>query len=160
LDVPRMLQVEFSRVIQRIADETGKEISPQLIWEAFQDEYVRRDSPIAFREHSTVPDTKHPNQRLIEARIVENGAPRTIEGHGNGPIAAYVDALARNCGVDIRVQDYHQHAIGHGADARSVTYIEAQRGDGQVIWGVGISPDIVAASLHAVTSAVNRALAA
>ncbi|BBK35092.1 2-isopropylmalate synthase [Allostella sp. ATCC 35155] len=158
LDVPRLLQVEFSRVIQRIADETSKEISPQLIWDTFQDEYVRRDSPIAFRDHSTVPDAKQPHQRVIEARITENGAPRTIEGHGNGPIAAYVDALARNCGIDIRVEDYHQHAIGHGADARSVTYIEAKRGDGKVIWGVGISPDIVAASLQAVTSAVNRAL--
>ncbi|WP_123687671.1 2-isopropylmalate synthase [Allostella humosa] len=160
LDLPRMLQVEFSRVIQRIADETSKEIVPQLIWDTFQDEYVRRDSPIDFQEHSTIPDTRNPSMRVIEARIVENGQARTIEGHGNGPIAAYVDALARNCGVAITVQDYHQHAIGHGADARSVTYIEAQREDGKVIWGVGISPDIVAASLKAVTSAVNRALAA
>ena len=159
LDLPRMLQVEFSRVIQRIADESSKEIVPSLIWETFQDEYVRRETPIAFRDHSTVPDTRNPSMRVIEARIVENGEARTIEGHGNGPIAAYVDALSRHCGTAITVQDYHQHAIGHGADARSVTYIEAQRADGRIVWGVGISPDIVAASLQAVTSAVNRAMA-
>jgi len=160
LDLPRLLQVEFSKVIQRVADETGKEIDPKLIWESFQSEYLTRSEPIAFRGHTTIPDTGDPERRVIAARILEAGAERTIEGRGNGPIAAYVDALARQCGLAIKVRDYHQHATGHGADAGSVTYIEAERADGSVVWGVGMSPNIVVASLKAVTSAVNRAAAA
>jgi len=158
LDVPRKLQIEFSKIIQRIADDTGKEIGPTLIWETFRKEYIDRTSPIAFAGHTTLPDRADPNQRLLDATVTVNGTARTVQGRGNGPIAAYVDALAKSCGVAIRVLDYHQHATGHGADAGSVTYIEAERDDGTVIWGVGMSPNIVVASLKAVTSAVNRAL--
>src|SRR5690606_5566672 len=136
LEVPRMLQVEFSKTIQRIADTTGKEISPKLIWETFQKEYLDRTTPIAFASHTTVPESGRSGIRTIDAVIAENGKERTIKGQGNGPIAAYVDALAKNCGVTIKVRDYHQHAIGHGADASSVTYIEAERDDGSVVWGV------------------------
>ena len=82
------------------------------------------------------------------------GTPRT---RGNGPIASFVDALAANCGIRLKVRDYHQHATGHGADATSASYIEAETADGRVIWGVGIDPNIVTASLKAVTSAANRA---
>ncbi len=159
LDTPRLLQVEFSRVIQRIADETGKEIEPRLIWETFQNEYLNRATPIEYHSHSTLPVSGRPDQRDIHAQVVLGGVPQEIEGFGNGPIAAYVDAVKNNCGVDFNVLDYHQHAIGHGAEARSVTYIEAQRADGKTVWGVGISADIVDASLLAVTSAVNRMLA-
>ena len=159
LDTPRMLQVEFSKVIQKIADETGKEIEPKLIWDTFQAEYLNRAAPIEYHSHSTLPVPGHPDQRDIHADVVLNGVKQEIEGFGNGPIAAYVDAVRKTCGVDFNVLDYHQHAIGHGAEARSVTYIEAQQADGKVVWGVGISADIVDASLLAVTSAVNRMLA-
>jgi len=159
LEVPRLLQVEFSKTIQAIADGTGKEIGPELIWETFRSEYLDRADPVAFRGHTTLPDTVDPEQRVMSARVTIDGAERTIEGRGNGPIAAYVDALARSAGRSITVLDYHQHATGHGADAGSVTYIQAQRPDGQVVWGVGMSPNIVVASLKAVTSAVNRAAA-
>jgi 2-isopropylmalate synthase len=159
LDVPRKLQIEFSKIIQRIADETGKEIQPSLIWETFSREYIDRISPIEFRRHTTLPDRADPAQRQLEAVVVMDGAERAVQGRGNGPIAAYVDALAKSCGVAIKVLDYHQHAIGHGADAGSITYIEAERDDGTAIWGVGMSSNIVVASLKAVTSAVNRAMA-
>jgi 2-isopropylmalate synthase len=159
LDVPRKLQIEFSKVIQRIADETGKEIGSALIWETFRTDYIDRTVPIEFRGHTTLPDRADPQQRRLEATVTVNGAERKVQGRGNGPIAAYVDALAKSCGVAIKVLDYHQHAIGHGADAASVTYIEAERADGTVIWGVGTSPNIVVASLKAVTSAANRAMA-
>ena len=159
LDTPRLLQVEFSRVIQRIADETGKEIEPKLIWETFENEYLNRTAPIEYHSHSTLPVSGRPDQRDIHAEVVFNGVKQEIEGFGNGPIAAYVDAVKQNCGVDFNVLDYHQHAIGHGAEAKSVTYIEAQQADGKTVWGVGISADIVDASLLAVTSAVNRMLA-
>ncbi|MEN3974460.1 2-isopropylmalate synthase [Emcibacter sp. SYSU 3D8] len=158
LDTPRLLQVEFSRVIQRIADETGKEIGPALIWETFQSEYLNRNAPIEYHSHSTLPVSGRPDQRDIHAEVVFNGVKQDIEGFGNGPIAAYVDAVRKNCGIDFNVLDYHQHAIGHGAEAKSVTYIEAQQADGKTVWGVGVSADIVDASLLAVTSAVNRML--
>ncbi len=158
LDTPRLLQVEFSKVIQKIADETGKEIEPKLIWETFQNEYLNRKTPIEYHSHTTLPVSGRPDQRDIHAQVVLGGVTQDIEGFGNGPIAAYVDAVKNNCGVDFNVLDYHQHAIGHGAEARSVTYIEAQSANGKTVWGVGISADIVDASLLAVTSAVNRML--
>jgi 2-isopropylmalate synthase len=158
LEAPRLLQVEFSKVIQKIADQTGKEIGPQLIWDTFEGEYLNTTTPIEYHSHTTLPVSGHPDQRDIHAQVTFNGKAQDIEGFGNGPIAAYVDALRKNCDMHFNVLDYHQHAIGHGAEARSVTYIEAQQEDGKTVWGVGISPDIVDASLLAVTSAVNRML--
>jgi 2-isopropylmalate synthase len=88
-----------------------------------------------------------------------NGAAKKISGRGNGPIAGYVDALAKNCGISIKVRDYHQHATGAGSDAQAVSFIEAETQDGKVLWGVGMDSNIVTASLKAVTSAANRAAA-
>jgi 2-isopropylmalate synthase len=160
VDMPRLLQVEFSKVIQKIADETGKEISPALIWDTFQGEYLNKSKPYDFKSHTTLPSSADPEQRIIEAKVMENGQEKKISGAGNGPIAAYVDALGKACGVTIKVLDFNQHATGSGADATAIAYIEAQRQDGRRTWGVGMNPNIVTASLKAVTSAVNRALAA
>jgi len=157
IDMPRLLQVEFSKVIQQIADETGKEIQPALIWDTFRREYLENTSPIAFQGHTTLPEPGHPELRLIDAKVTVDGKPRTVTGHGNGPIAAYVEALAKDCGIRVRVRDYHQHATGAGEDAQAVSYIEAETGDGKVLWGVGMDSNIVAASLKAVTCAANRA---
>ncbi|HEY4168499.1 MAG TPA: alpha-isopropylmalate synthase regulatory domain-containing protein, partial [Reyranella sp.] len=159
IDMPRLLQVEFSKVIQQIADETGKEIQPALIWDTFRKEYLENVTPFAFEGHTTLPQREHPELRLIDAEITVNGKPRKISGHGNGPIAAYVDALGKECGVKIRVRDYHQHATGAGEDAQAVSYIEAETAGGRVLWGVGIDSNIVTASLKAVTCAANRATA-
>jgi 2-isopropylmalate synthase len=98
--------------------------------------------------------------RLLDAKVTFNGKAQTISGRGNGPIAGYVDALAKNCGVTIKVRDYHQHAAGAGSDATAVSYIEAETGDGRVLWGVGMDANIVTASLKAVSCAANRALRA
>ena len=160
IDMPRLLQVEFSKRIQQIADETGKEIQPALIWETFRKEYLENASPVEFDSHTTVPDSSHPDVRLLDAKVTFNGKPATISGRGNGPIAGYVDALGKNCGIQIRVRDYHQHATGAGSDAQAVSFIEAETADGKVLWGVGMDSNIVAASLKAVTSAANRAAAA
>jgi 2-isopropylmalate synthase len=160
IDMPRLLQVEFSKLIQTIAEETGKEILPSLIWETFRKEYLENASPVAFVSHTTVPEPGHPDVRLLDARIEYEDKPRTVSGRGNGPIAGYVDALGKNCGVGIRVRDYHQHATGAGSDAKAVSYIEAETSDGRVLWGVGMDSNIVTASLKAVTCAANRALAA
>ncbi|MGE0733461.1 MAG: 2-isopropylmalate synthase [Alphaproteobacteria bacterium] len=158
LDLPRGLQVEFSKVIQKITDESGKEITPKSIWSSFRETYLDAQKPIEFTGHTTLPDPKNPAQRIIEASVLEHGKARKISGVGNGPIAAYVDALAKNCGADIRVQNFSQHATGSGADASAVAYVEAVTGDGRTLWGVGMDANIVAASLKAVTSAVNRSL--
>jgi 2-isopropylmalate synthase len=159
IDMPRLLQVEFSKVIQQIADETGKEIQPALIWDTFRREYLENTTPFGFEGHTTLPEPGHPELRLIDAEITVNGKPRKVSGHGNGPIAAYVEALAKDCGIRIRVRDYHQHATGAGEDAQAVSYIEAETAGGKVLWGVGMDSNIVTASLKAVTCAANRASA-
>jgi 2-isopropylmalate synthase len=159
LDLPRGLQIEFSKAIQAIADRTGTEIMPELIWDTFRAEYLEREAPLKFVDHSTWPDTARPGGRAIDAEIAEHGRPRRVRGHGNGPIAAYVGALAAHAGVALKVKDYHEHAVSQGADATAVAYIEAETADGATVWGVGMDPNIVAASLKAVTSAANRAVA-
>jgi 2-isopropylmalate synthase len=160
IDMPRLLQVEFSKVIQQIADETGKEILPSLIWDTFRKEYLENVTPVDFVSHTTVPDSDHPDVRLIDAQVSYQGKPRKISGRGNGPIAGYVDALTKHCGVGIKVRDYHQHATGAGSDAQAVSFIEAETSDGRVLWGVGMDSNIVTASLKAVTSAANRSVVA
>jgi len=160
IDMPRLLQVEFSKVIQQIADETGKEIQPALIWDTFRKEYLENTSPIAFQGHTTLPEPGHPELRLIDAKVTVDGKPKAISGHGNGPIAGYVEALAKDCGIKVRVRDYHQHATGAGEDAQAVSYIEAETPDGKVLWGVGMDSNIVTASLKAVTCAANRSTSA
>jgi 2-isopropylmalate synthase len=156
IDMPRLLQVEFSKVIQQIAEETGKEIQPTLIWDTFRKEYLENTNPITFHGHTTLPEPGHPELRLIDAKVMMNGQPKAISGHGNGPIAGYVEALAKDCGIRIRVRDYHQHATGAGEDAQAVSYIEAETPEGKVLWGVGMDSNIVTASLKAVTCAANR----
>src|SRR3546814_8080803 len=101
-----------------------------------------------------MPESGRSGMRSIDATIAVDGAERTIEGHGNGPVAAYIDALTRNCGVTIKVRDYHQHAIGHGADASSVTYIEAEREDGTVVRSEEHKPELQ--SLMRISYAVFR----
>ena len=160
IDMPRLLQVEFSKVIQQIADDTGKEIQPALIWETFRKVYLDNASPVTFHNHTTVPDPGHPDIRVIDAQVVFNGQQRKISGHGNGPIAGYVDALAKDCGIRIKVRDYHQHATGAGSDAQAVSFIEAETASGKILWGVGMDSNIVAASLKAVTCAANRSVVA
>lgn len=156
LDLPRNLQVEFSRVVQDVTDRTGKEITAEGIWDLFQKEYLSRNSPFEFVEHWSVPDTHASELRRLTATVRQNGEERTINGKGNGPIAAYLDALAKDCATTVRVVNYHEHAIGHGADATAVAYVEVEGENGETLFGVGMNPNITIASLKAVTSAVNR----
>lgn len=155
--MPRKLQIEFSQVIQRIADQTGKEITSQMIHDSFTSEYVGNETPFAFVDHTTVVDTHASEVRNITARVKKNGEEIAIHGSGNGPIDAYVNALKAEAGIEISILDYSEHAVGKGADAAAVAFVEAQTGDGRTLYGVGIHKNIVTASLKAVTSAVNRA---
>ncbi|MDP2374368.1 2-isopropylmalate synthase [Reyranella sp.] len=156
IDMPRLLQVEFSKVIQQIADDTGREIQPALIWEIFHKEYLGNTAPIELLDHAVGASATSKDDRCLNASIRLHGVRTQIAGTGNGPIAAYVDALAHGCAIQLKVRDYHQHALGAGSEATAVSYIEAENRDGHILWGVGMASNIVAASLHAVTSVANR----
>ena len=159
LRLPRRLQVEFSRAVQTITDATGKELTSADIWAAFEAEYLQPTEPFHFIEDRTKPDSHASGICKLTATIRERGRERLISGKGNGPIDAFTDALNRHCGLDVRVVDYHEHAIGAGANATAVSYVEVRMdGEPTALFGVGIDSNIVTASLNAVVSAVNRAL--
>ena len=155
LALPRRLQIEFSRAIQREADATGKEINAADIHAIFQREYLERSEPYVYRAHRMSEDTAKAESINIEVDIVRNGQPVTVRGSGNGPIDAFVHAL----GLDIKLMDFHEHAIGAGADAKAASYIELRLNEAPTGFGVGIDANIVTASFKAVLSAVNRQIA-
>ena len=155
LDLPRRLQIEFSQVIQARTEVDGGEVSPAQMWEAFDGEYLARRTPVALDSHHTSSAADTDDELDVSVRV--DGAPRTLQGHGNGPIAAFCDALA-SVGHEVRVLDYAEHALSAGGDARAAAYVECAIGE-RILWGVGIDANIVTASLKAVVSAVNRAAA-
>jgi 2-isopropylmalate synthase len=154
LDLPRRLQIEFSRVIQAHTDAEGGEVTPEQMWEAFWREYLA-GGPIALLAHhtSSVVDSKD----ALAVEVGVDGTEHEIEGVGNGPISAFCDALG-SLGIEVRVLDYSEHALSAGSDAQAAAYVECEIG-GRVLWGVGIDTNTVTASLRAVLSAVNRARA-
>ncbi|WP_082108827.1 2-isopropylmalate synthase [Azospirillum thiophilum] len=155
LQIPRRLQIEFSKVVQRVADETGKELSPADIHAAFKTEYLEADSPLELVEHSTEPRGPNSGARVMSVVMRRNGEIVTTKGKGNGPIDAFLDALRQGCGTDLHVVDYREHAIGAGEDAQACAYVEVKSGE-HTLFGVGIDADIVTASLRALVSAANR----
>ena len=158
LELPRRLQIEFSQVIQRHTDNEGGEVSPQQMWDIFQDEYL--PNPAApwgrFSLKSVKQDSAVDGDTTVEVVIVDNGNEHKLSGIGNGPIAAFCNALDSH-GVGVKVRDYHEHAMSEGGDARAASYLECEVGE-QILWGAGIDPSIVTSSFKAVISAVNRAL--
>ena len=159
LNLPRGLQIEFSKVVQAHTEASSQEISTDSIWKLFDAEYMQAGSPYEFVEHWEMPDTKGPDMRRMTATVRIDGVERTINGRGNGPIAAFVDALHNDCGVSLTVLDYHEHAVGHGADAEAVAYVEAQYGDAGTTFGVARHANITIATLRATCGALNRLLA-
>jgi 2-isopropylmalate synthase len=156
LDLPRRLQIELSRVIQQVAEAHGGEVTPKQIWNAFTEEYLR-PGPVEVVGHESTSEGDGEHETLrVKLRL--GGDMRSAVGRGNGPISSFIDALA-SLGIDIRVLEFDEQSIGAGADAQAASYIEAAVGD-RVLWGVGIHSSIVTAPLRAVTSAVNRAIAA
>jgi 2-isopropylmalate synthase len=153
MDLPRRLQMEFSRVIQQVTDTEGGEVTPKEMRDVFDLEYLERVTPLTLIRHSLSSDGE--GTEIVANVRVENDV-REIVGSGNGPIAAFVDALA-GIGFDVRVLDYHEHALSAGDDARAAAYVECAVED-TVLWGVGIDGSIVSASLKAVVSAINRAM--
>jgi len=156
LDLPRRLQIEFSHVIQAHTDADGGEVSAAQMYEIFAAEYLLDAAATSGRfvleglDHSSESRGAH---RLV-AKLLDGEDALSLEGTGNGPIAAFCDALSAR-GVDVRVLDYHEHALSAGGDATAAAYVECAVGD-RILWGVGVDTDIVTASLVAVVSAVNR----
>ncbi len=156
LDLPRGLQIEFSKRVQEVADRTGKELTGADLWSLFEEAYLRRDD-IALVDYSLYPEPGARDQRRIAATVRMGGVERHIEGVGNGPIAAFVDALSQGCGLALSIADYREHALGAGADARATAYVQVKNGGEAGLWGVGIDANIITASLKAVASAASRA---
>jgi 2-isopropylmalate synthase len=151
LDLPRRLQIEFSRVIQAHTDTEGGEVTAAQMWEIFSAEYLTA-GPLSLLDHqsSSVVESKH----ALIAEISADGQAQQVEGVGNGPISAFCDALA-TIGLEARVLDYAEHALTQGTDAQAAAYVECEIG-GQVYWGVGVDTNTASASMRAVLSAVNR----
>jgi 2-isopropylmalate synthase len=149
IELPRRLQIEFSKVVQGIADGEGVELSSARLWSAFEREYLEGNGKYGFVEHKTA------NENLT-ATITVEGKRKSIKGHGNGPVDGFVDAIRKESGLAFDVADYREHAMGHGANASAVAYMELRLADGTTLFGVGIDKNIVVASLKAVVSGVNR----
>ena len=155
LDLPRRLQIEFSQVVQGLTEGEAGEIEPAAIWSTFQREYLDRVDPYALTSFSSTTSVEGRDQQVVN--LVVRGEDRSFTGEGNGPVDAFVDGM-RQAGSDIRVLDYSEHALSSGGDALAAAYVEAEIA-GETVWGVGIDPNIVKASLMAVVSAANRAVA-
>ena len=158
LDLPRRLQIEFSKVVQGFTDAQGGEVSPAAMFRYFSLEYLERTLPLQFvRAQVQTPVDAPDGTDTLAARLSVNGQEQVLTGTGNGPVAAFC-AILSQIGYDVRVLDYVEHALSAGGDARAAAYLECAIGS-EVLWGVGIDSSITRASLRAIVSAVNRAVA-
>ena len=153
LDLPRRLQIEFSKSIQSIAEDSGTEIEPKVLWDAFQNQYLKDEANIVILD-SEVNSSK--DQTTISALISVDGQERKVEGKGSGPISAFMDSLNNSFGTNFEVTDYSEHAIASGSDATAAAYVEMSDSKKQTYWGVGLDENILNASLKALLSAYNR----
>ena len=153
LDLPRRLQIEFSRVVQTMTEGEAGEVEPDVIWTAFEKEYLTREEPYSLVTFSSSTSPDGHDQQVVD--LLVRGEHQSFKGEGNGPVDAFVDGM-RQAGADIRVLDYSEHALSAGGDALAAAYVECEIA-GEIVWGVGIHANIVMASLRAVVSAANRA---
>jgi 2-isopropylmalate synthase len=155
LKLPKRLQADFSRHVQRLADETSRELNASDIWGQFEATYLARDTDrfrlVDYQESGSVGD------RLFVGHVAVDGTEQSISGRGNGLISGVIAALEGSTGPTLDVVDYNEHAIGHGANAQAAAYVECRTADGRTVFGVGIDADVATASVRAVLSAANRA---
>ena len=158
LDLPRRLQIEFSKVVQAKTDNEGGEVSAKALWEIFEDEYLPTDTAPwgRFRLKGVSTSSSLGEDVKIEVQITDRGEMQNLKATGNGPVSAFCNALT-SYGVDVRVLDYLEHALSAGGDAKAAAYLECAI-EGEVFWGVGIDPNTTTASLKAIVSAINRAI--
>ncbi|MCP4073161.1 MAG: 2-isopropylmalate synthase [Hyphomicrobiales bacterium] len=158
LSLPRNLQIEMREEVQRITDKEGVELPASRIYDRFLEAYVNQPGGrFKFLDHHTYPDVDNAGVRILEAKVMDNGNETIVEGSGTGPIDGFLDALNKHLNLDIQVLDYSEHTLRPGADASAICYVEVES-EGKRIFGVGINKNIVAASLEALVSAVNRTL--
>ena len=155
-DLPRRMQIEFTRKIQRITDITGKEITSQQIYNEFAGEYLDLDFPHILHGYESAQNAAGKDRTLLTARISKEGEQFVVQGEGSGSLDAFVTGLRSALDLDLRVLDYHEHSKGSGVDATAVAYIEMAI-DGTELWGCGMHTDITTASMRAIISAINRA---
>ena len=157
IQLPRNLQIEMRNEVQRITDEEGVELPSARIHDVFQEVYVKQPGGrLKFIDHSTtLAGETGSGIRNLEAVIVDGKTETTIKGQGTGPVDGFVDALSKHLGMEISVIDYSEHTLRPGADASAICYMEVESG-GKKLFGVGVNSNIVAASLEALVSAVNR----
>ena len=153
--LPRRMQIDFSQVIQKQADETGKELNSREIWQSFEENYLTNNpNRISYSSHE-IQSSKEKDK--IKLSLVENGKEITIEGAGNGPIDAFINALNTRLSSDFKVSDYHQHSISSGSDASAAAYIEIQNKNFSN-WGAGIDQNTTVASYKAILNGINKIL--
>jgi 2-isopropylmalate synthase len=150
--LPRRLQIEFSRVIQTVTEDTGTEITPKEMWEVFTGQYLEPSAGYQLAHHDVALSEAADK---VTAELRAGTRTVTVAGEGNGPISAFVAGIADGLGVELEILDYSEHALGTGASAQAVAYVEARDRSVRTRWGVGIDESIVAASLKAVVSALN-----
>ncbi len=155
-DLPRRMQIEFTRKIQRITDTTGKEITSQQIYNEFAGEYLDLDFPHILHGYESAQNAAGKDMTLLTARISKDGEQFVVQGEGSGSLDAFVSGLRSALDLDLRVLDYHEHSKGSGVDATAVAYIEMAI-EGTELWGCGMHTDITTASMRAIISAINRA---
>jgi 2-isopropylmalate synthase len=155
-DLPRRLQVEFSKTIQHITEDSGTVVSPTAIWDTFSSEYLPEQPQMKLESHEMRSDSAS-GRTTITAQLVISGEHKTISGEGNGPVDAFVHAMNRGLNTSIDVVDYSEHALGQGSEATAVAYVEMKIGDGtDTRWGVGRDPNTTSAVLRAVLGAFER----
>ena len=155
-DLPRSMQIEFTRVIQDITEDTGKEVTGQTIFNEFASEYLDANHPFRLDGYEAAQNPKGDDQTLITARMSNEGEPIVVHASGSGSLDAFANGLRETFGLELRVLDYQEHAKGTGSDATAVAYVQAKVA-GIEIWGCGMHTDITTASMRALVSALNRA---
>lgn len=156
-DLPRRLQIEFSKTIQHITEDSGTEITPNAMWESFQGVYFPEEASFRLRSHDLHTSTSSGSGHTkIVAQLVVDGQEVEVTGEGDGPVEAFVSALRSRWDRPFDVHDYSEHAIGAGADAKAVAYVETSGDDGTLKWGIGVDSNITTASLLAVLAAFER----
>jgi 2-isopropylmalate synthase len=154
LVMPRRLQIEFSQVVQAAADITGKELTSKELWDLFTSEYLAPSRPFVYRSHQLAASTDGADSERLSLQVEREGRPETLIGQGSGPI----DAIVKAIGLEFDVLSYEEHSRGQGSAAQAVSYIEITTRSRRTLFGAGMHPNIITASLLAVISAVNRAI--
>jgi 2-isopropylmalate synthase len=160
LKLPKKLQVDFAHHVQRLADELGRELNAEDIWHAFQDAYFLREDAATFQLVDYEESRASDGTRLFAGTITVGGKRQNVSGRGKGLVSSVLATLKQTFALDIEVLDYIEHALGKGTDARAAAYLECALPDGRIVWGVGIDEDVATASVRAILSAANAAVAA